>query len=418
MSGVMRSGIKYYNIPFILVVFSFINVWISEVINIHSLNTVTDLLIVGVFLVFFLFGKIKIPRRLLYGIAPMLVVVFVSILYNYYHYSGFFSGSGVIGVFIVTTIFIVLLWSNKNTDHPYFIIKKIGLLYLIHLIYIVFEVLLLEMKGYYFLKSIIPTYRNLENNSPNGIMVGPQVASQLLVLSFMWFVHLYKVRFVGKVNNNLIIFVVSTMIIYFATGTSIIMLAVMIFMSMFFIPKIIINNSLYKLRYFIFVFLGLLLVFNLSSLMNVVVTEELFEFYFFIFYDTIEVFLNSSLEGKLFGLPDAIHNLNYGDFGLGNIVVIGGALLFCISVITLLFVYKKIFFTLRRKYNNMSTENGLWLILLSASSISAAGWFASLVHYGVAVETGGKHFFSLLLAVMVVSLFKLKDNLLLYQKNN
>ena len=88
-----------------------------------------------------------------------------------------------------------MLESNKSNNQVFYLINQIAILYTIHVVYILFETIILETSGTnVFFKTFIKGHRTLvgqpirnlldiNGTGSNGIMVGAQVASQMLVLS-------------------------------------------------------------------------------------------------------------------------------------------------------------------------------------------------------------------------------------------
>jgi len=417
------------NIPFVLVILSTLIAWSVEVSSIYGLNYIPDSLALVIFFFLFGIGKLSIPVRMIISITPIILAFSLVILFNVYNDRLLTGGSGIIGITILTIIFVTFLNSYKSSGQIYLLEKQISIIFAFHIIYILIETLILISGGFDFLKLVIPSYRNLTGQpiyplfgmgypgGANGWQVGPQVASQILALSIIWFAPIYKKRLVTvRLMPNSFLWMLSLVLYPFCmSGTSLLMLFVMVCV-LFVFPKKIFRAGFLPFK----LSMILIIIFSVftGSFMDIMAyrlyTSERYDYYFDIFLSPVISYLDLPLEKALFGMQQkySVHNSSeriFTDFGMGAIVWIGGGLLALFPILTFVVIHMRVFFvSLSRRYNG-SSDAILWLTLATASATSAIGWLVSLAHYTVAVETGGKQFFAFMIATTVVCLFRLNS---------
>ena len=411
------------NIVFVIVIFSTLIAWSAEVLGIYKLNSVPDIITLVVFLLLFVTDKISIPVRMIYAIIPIVLIFSIVVFYNLLNVRSLTGGSGIIGLTLITIIFVCFLNADKSTGQVYLLWRQISILYVIHIGYIFFETILLMATDYSFMKSLIPSYRNLTGqpiymllnmhvSGANGLMVGPQVASQMLALSLIWFAPIYKKNnFTIKYFPNKLLWLVSLILYPFCmTGTSLVMLFVMILSILFIYPKRLLKNGIYYIKPFIIisVVVGLFSGTIFDILTYRAPTQKLFAFYLEVFLEPVTAFFNLPTENILFGMQGNTELLKYSDFGMGAIIWMGGALLATTVIITFIAILIKTIFVINNKKFTESSSSS-WIFLAATCAISSVGWLVSLMHYTVAVETGGKQLFAFTVATTIISLLRLKS---------
>lgn len=414
------------NIAFYLVFIATIIAGVAELSGNSELNHIPDIVVLIVFFLLFMSGKVSIPTRVAFFSLPILIIIAVVILYNIYFGRPLLGGSGIIGLIIISIIFVCILNSDNSPEQVYSLERQISILFAIHIVYILFETIFLMTYGYDFMKLYISKYRNLTGqpiyellglSSPggaNGIMVGPQVASQMLALSIIWFAPIYKKAFPPiRYLPRKYLWILSIVLYPFCmTGTSLIMLTVLSLMILFIYPKSLtrMGFSYIKLSLIILLLLGVLtggiwdlLLYRITRLEG----TDLEEIYLYTFMDPVIAFIQLPMESKLFGMQDDFSLLRHTDFGLAAMIWKGGLLLTMVGILSFIAILIRGYVILRSKIVIRHPIVYKWCILTAASAISSIGWFVSLGHYTVAVEPGGKHFFAFMIAATVVSLMRL-----------
>jgi len=194
------------------------------------------------------------------------------------------------------------------------------------------------------------------------------------------------------------------------TGTSLVMLFVMILSILFIYPKRLLKNGIYYIKPFIIisVVVGLFSGTIFDILTYRAPTQKLFAFYLEVFLEPVTAFFNLPTENILFGMQGNTELLKYSDFGMGAIIWMGGALLATTVIITFIAILIKTIFVINNKKFTESSSSS-WIFLAATCAISSVGWLVSLMHYTVAVETGGKQLFAFTVATTIISLLRLKS---------
>jgi len=413
------------NIVFFFIIITTFIAFISEVFVLRWYS-IPDLILVVVFLFFIISGKIKFSKRVIVGSLPFFIVFGIILFYNADDSRSLTSGSGITGLFVVTFIYVCFLDHDKSPLQVYLLGRQISILYAIHIIYIFFETIVLQTHGYGFMKTMIPEYRNLQGQpiyqllglSPtggaNGLMVGAQVASQLLALSIIWFAPIYKIKLNSiKFFPRTSIWMLSLLIYPFCmTGTSLVMLLGMILIIVFLYQKNITKRGFVFIKILVAVVLAIgvftgqlfdFLLYRLGSNVG----EDLTSFYMVIFLDPVYAFIDLPLESKLFGMQNNNANLNYTDFGFAAIIWKGGLLLGIISIATFFVIITRALIIFKNRIKDECALSFAWLTLAVSNAVISIGWFLSLSHYTVATETGGKQLFAFSIAVIVLSLMRI-----------
>jgi hypothetical protein len=410
----MEKMVKIYSIPFYVTLFSFVYAFLLEVFDYRGLGSIIDIIIIIFFGIIFLKNKLYLSKHFIYLSLPILIIFTIIVILNYFDGRQLSSGSGFVGLPVITLIFIIMLQQDKSNNQVVYLSRAIALLYATHVIYILFESLLLESLGYQLLKTIIINYRPI--GGANGIMVGPQVASQMLVLSMFYFLPIFRFNmFNSKYISSGKLFMISLLLWPFCmTGTSVLMLVTMLTFIILTVQNNISNNKV--IRYRLILVVLLVISFFTGVLENIVFyridTAERLIYYLEQFLSPLKVYLSSSIEEQIIGIdPSKREGLARtpwsGDFGLGAILIVSGAIIFFTSLIAYLLIIARTFFVVFKYRNNFSRELIPWLTLAFSGAIGMIGWLVSLAHYTVATEVGGKQFVAFIIASTVVSLLKI-----------
>jgi hypothetical protein len=414
------------HIIFWFVFFSTMASFYAEIFQRYDANKLPDLILVAVFFGLIISGKIKLSRRILYGALPFFIVLSIVFFYNAYYARLTTGGSGIVGLFVITFIYICILNNNQAPLQVYSLGRQISILYAIHIMYLFIETIVLANQSYGFMKAMIPSYRNLLGQpiyqligikswgAANGLMVGPQVASQLTALSIIWFAPIYKrspISIKGFPKNFLWIL---SLVLYplCMTGTSLLMLFIMICMILLLYPKNILIRGFFLIKILtisaiVMSLLSGVLLDILLYRLNPHEGPDYTSFYLMIFLDPVYAFFDLPLENKLFGLQDSNTGLKYTDFGLAAIVWKGGLLLSVAAICTFFVIITRTLLVFKYRIKEDCSLALAWSTLAMSSAVISIGWFVSLVHYTVAVENGGKQLFAFSIAVTVLSLMRI-----------
>jgi len=411
--------------PFYIVAGSFCWAWFLEVTFSHQFGQLYDVGIIFLISIIVLNKKTQLSKFFFYIMALLFAVFFSVGIYTYFITGSFFSGSGLLGITVITFVFIVMLESNKSNNQVFYLINQIAILYTIHVVYILFETIILETSGTnVFIKTFIQTHRilvgqpirsllDIGGSGSNGIMVGAQVASQMLVLSMIFFIPIFKFKQTNKYLSNGWMFLLSLILWPFCmTGTSVLMFLLTVFIIALIVPKYMLNKQGVMMKK---LFTVLILILGISGylwdmLLYRIKDQETLNIYLYRFLDPLVLFLKIPLEKQLFGANyiTYIHQQYAGDFAFAVLVVVSGLVLSIFVCIIFIAIILRTIYMVRKCRNIVSPHLLPWLTLAFSSALGMSGWWISLAHYGVALESGGRHFFALTVAVTVVCLFRIK----------
>lgn len=234
----------------------------------------------------------------------------------------------------------------------------------------------------------------------NGPTLGSQGLSQLMLMSFFWFLPIQKVDRLSLSNMimcSLAILGVSTC----ATMTVTITTAVIFCYLMFLDYGSRLNHWVIKLGLFTcFIFLGdkffRVLFYRIRN------TNDLNEY--LKAYNLLPEFNTLSGFELLFGALNSFQN--YSDFGLGSIAFAGGVVTFILIFAFLCLYCLQAHIVRRWAYINLLQHNdeNAFLISLNAKSMIFIGvCFVGLIHYGSSIELGISQLFGMSLGLLFVS---------------
>lgn len=419
----MCKMLRFQQIPYMIVLFSFLISWFAEISQNTSLNSLPDVLAILIFIFLFVSGRINLPYKVILYAIPIIIIFSVLIYYNIYLGRALTGGSGFFAITVLTLIFYCMLYNSDLPGQVNVIARQISTLYLIHIVYIAIEMVVLITHDYEYMKSIFPAYRNLKGQpiysflgmespgSANGIMVGAQVASQMLALSLIWFVPVYSYNIfkLKNISNYFIWFFTAVLFLMCMTGTSVVMLFVMLVCLLFFIPAKIVNPWFRNIRPILIVVLFLSSFYGLKEvILYRVPTTDLYEFYIKVFFQPIVTFVNLPIEKILFGMQSDYSLAEYTDFGMGAIVWSSGVLVAFVVLLSFFSLLVWAVVSINRKRMNRSNYYFRCITLAGACLIGSIAWFVSLFHYTVATETGGKQMFAFVIAATLYSVMKMR----------
>lgn len=416
------------NTPFYIVFLSSILPWILLVfINDKVASYIPEGMSMFAFIIFVVNHKFKIflPNKALLLFSLLLLYAMVALL------TGRGIGSGGVVIVIVTTfIFWVLL--EKRTDSAFSIVisRQIGIIYLFHVLFIMFEMVVQISGNVDLFLSVsdandIKIYKSYNSaaflrfigfnnvSGMNSLLLGSQSASILTLLSAMYFYLISKNSVLTLSSFNYMLYFVLALFIFpsVASMTSTLTLLLLIFVSVYWVPVKGLYNKLYKivLPVFLVLFNSVLVPIIFFRIRNNADYEE----YMLAFMAPVYAFFNLPLSSKIFGYGrDTLFRKELvpaADFGIGMIIFQGGLFLFIIAVVGLIWIVLSGINHIRVE-KNISSYYNPWVTVLGVNVVCVIGWFFSLIHYTTAIELGGRQIFSLHLAVCLLSINRLKEH--------
>ena len=332
------------------------------------------------------------------GTSPIIRIVLLSLSFTYFY-----------------------LRSQSHNLLNCLLTKQISFIYFFNSLFILFELFLINTSNTSILsflsngryKAHIANYTQI----PQSILNQSQAASQLLVIFLVWIFSAWLDR-VNLIKHKVFIAAYILLLIYVSNlhqnTTSLALLLLGLCLTCFTLPNsrtAIFNFSLRLIPLSLLPYAFQTLTFKI----NLIDGHKHALGYIFAFTHPLQIFSSSSLHQKLFGYGSmerlvSIANLQSADFGLAVFLLQSGVLitvLFSLFVfLPVLYLYNLVFITSRSRTSMLISNPWVWLGLVN-SSISLM-YFASLVHYTVAFQTGGAHLFSYHLSIVLLSIYKIK----------
>jgi hypothetical protein len=416
--------ISLRNVPYFIILLASALPIVSAVFDSKLLTFLPDILAL---LFYFLFLSCYPQRagRLNIYVALVLVLLAFHICIGVLTGRGIGSG-GIVSVFVLTFIFSKFL-ETGSINAARDITRQISVIYIVHVACIFFEMIAL-INGYQDVFAAISSnatgviYKTYNSaallkyigfrgvGGMNSLLLGSQIASMLVLYSVFWFAPLFKGRSFSK-DRIMPMFWFTFSILLFpfaATMTATFVFVLMVVMMIYMLPNSIVNR---KAIWFLAPVLSVLFSGVLTPLLFYRINNNRdIDIYINTFLASPKSFADLPLLDQLIGYGADIRSapISDADFGLGmltfqvGLLLIGMALICMLAIILLVIRAVKI-----ERYNG--TLNNPWAALASVNILCAVGWGASLIHYTQAVELGGRHIFSLHLAVCLVSLIRLKS---------
>ena len=408
---------KLSSLPFLL---TYIALPISWVVNFSGVGIIAWLPeILALFLFFFVISKGKCNPT--FKTSNIIVALLFLLHFFYQAINGEGVGnSAVVSIVMMSVIFFVFFDYGYSHGDEKTIIKNIGIIYSIHILFILIEIILIQTEttnilsffsGGKYKADVINNYTLV----PQSLFNQSQAASQMCVFSITWYFLLYLSKKKLNINFNMVsvfTFVSSVAVLsFYYTTTSLFIFIMMMFLIIYLIPFA-------KKRLFRFLFL-----FIVFSFFNVIfqtlsykINTDLYfhaEHYITAFTDPIYVFMMQPLSVQLWGSGGVgslkALNLKHADFGLGVVVLQAGIVITSIALFWLLAIIGRMFLCVyKRKFSN--DFNLLWLWLGTSNALISLGFLVSLIHYTVVLQMGGRTLFALHIALTIFSFYQLKKS--------
>ena len=324
------------------------------------------------------------------------------------------GGSAILSVVLMSVLFFIFLktapvnWLNKK------IISQVSTIYVIHVCFILFEILLLntdnakilwELSNGHYKAANIGSYTPV----PQSLFKNSQAASQICVFAASWFVLLYLSRKkLGIRFSRSYAVVLSASLAVFAvypTTTIQIVGIIMLFAIVYLKPF---SGSLF-LRFLVPI-AGLIFFDPVYKAITYKMDTDLYGralHYQNAFTNSIDIFFKLPVFNQLWGAGSiesvTMHGAKSGELGIVVIILQIGVVLGSIAIIAFLaLLLKMLRFDYSRQFDNPHCFPWLWLG--SANALLAVGNLLSLIHYTVAIQTGGRALFSFHIAIVMLSL--------------
>lgn len=404
---------QFSRIPFFIVVLASFLPLAAAGLDSKSLTFAPEILS---FLAFLLL-MMKNPIGTLWVSKGLLAILVYFSFHSFYAVlSGKGVGSfGILSLVFSTFIFLALLRQGNERGKVEQIYKQITIIYVIHIFGIVFELLFrlswgtdvldsyfgiaavtAEIAKYKLYNSAtLLRYLGFDMTGLNSLLLGSQVASQLILFAVFVFAPFYKdLAQSKKLSRVSFWFVLSALMFPFvATMTANLILVVFFIVFLFFLP----NSRFRSFKFQISLFLIIVIFFEkIVSLIlfRIRNSADLTE-YLTTFLDPLLTIRNLSTLDILLGYGRNFKEtgVEHGDFGLGMLTLQSGLLTLLVSLYALIFITFRGFFLIHKRHL-IGGGSGKWSTLLSINIICTIGWFVSLVHYTPAVELGGRHLFA------------------------
>lgn len=415
----------YKSIPFYIVLLASALPWTAAAANMKLLTYIPDMLAALAYIL----SVAQYPKRG-FKIHPYFAVVLL--LVGGHVIFGGLSGRGIgsaglVSLFALTFVFSKLLEKGNTAHLARDVVRQIGLIYIIHVVFVLAELLfrlaghteiLVAIAGHatvvtkykMYNSATFLSYLGVEDISGmNSLLLGSQSASQLVLLAAFFFAPWYKGRNLMQDGfSHWFWFMLAVALFPFvASMTAMVMLAVLLLFMIYVLP----NSSLNKRMNWVatplllFLFGG-----TLSSIFAFRITsEKAIDIYLSAFLAAPIAFLELPLIDQLMGFGRNLResSVEAADFGFGMLVYQTGLYLMGLAVICLLMLIYAVYVAIRRC--KTTGLNSPWSAIAGINIVCAIGWGLSLIHYTPAIELGGRHIFAMHLAVCLVALKRMAN---------
>jgi hypothetical protein len=418
----MKVTAFYGNFPYYIVLIASMLPWVAAIFDSFIVTLVPEFLLIFCYI----YLATKFRRKLFnLGIFTWLLLLLVVT-----HEAVMFitdrgiASLGAYGLIFSTVIFYKILSLFDLSD--YVLYKQVSIIYILHLIFICLELLIVLLgAGAGYIHSIVGSATEVMNykaynsatflkylgfdgvSGMNGLLLGSQSASQVMLFSAIWFSPLIKYH---RCNHSFklsgLFFVLSVFLFPFVSSMTAALLFVFLFsLYLLFIPNSVIRNPLY---FFVIIFVVIVFSDILFSLITYRISSaESFDEYVLAFSDVPIAFLQLDLFDLMFGLGrNKLGMIVHTDFGLGMVVLRSGLIMSLVYASFLFYIFSTVISLVRENYR-INEELGSWSAIASINLICLLGWAASLVHYTPAIALGGRHIFAFHIAITMLSVNKI-----------
>jgi hypothetical protein len=268
----------------------------------------------------------------------------------------------------------------------------------------------------------------MDSGGPNSPLLGSQIGGMVCLFSTLWFFLIPQLQNDFQENKRVTLWRFISIILLLATmnGTAALLTALGIS-----IPYFLSKNKQQKVNALILILLFFVALFFLIS--QGYIFERIFsnepasfsretldiflrsgleaetkdiaviDFYFFIFFRPVEIWLNSDFLSQILGSGNELF-LNEdiyigGDFGFGSEILLKTGLIWAC---TFSWAVLSTCFSIYSLPNKLPKSSSAWLVLAKINALFSFLWLASLIHYTPAIQNaGGYSLFGLSLALVI-----------------
>lgn len=406
--------LRIYQLPFILTLIAMPLTWLVSFSGIGAIVWTPELLALQAFGFLVSTGKLNESFKK----TQIFIVLLFSLHLLYQVLSGQGpGGSAIISVALMAILFVSFFKTSPVNGLDKNIISQISIIYVIHISFILLELLLLNtgnthilmmLSGGEYKAGLTDTYAV----TPQSILKQSQAASQICVFAATWFSLLYfsrkKLRTIFRARHAFVLIASLLVFAVYPTTTAQIVGIFLLFSVVYLRPFF--KNMFLR---FLLPITGLIFFAPIFQALTYKMNKDLYAqaaVYNDAFSNPIDIFLGLPLFSQLWGVGsmESIDQTGvvYADFGIGVFILQVGIVLVSIATIALLVpVLRMLLFSYNRQFNNPHCFPWVWLG--SANALLAVGHLLSLVHYTVALQMGGRALFSLHIAIVMFSVQQL-----------
>lgn len=407
--------IKIYQLPFLLTLLAMPIPWLVPLYGIGAISWAPEILALLAFIFLMSTGKMYPAFK---QTQVLIVLTFSAHLIGQILSGLGIGGSAILSVIVMTFLFYYLWkpipseWLEKH------LIDQISIIYVIHIGFILFEIVLLRTGNINILMALSggwykPGFDLSYGDSPQSLSNQSQAASQLSLFAATWFAMLFLSRKKLKrgfdaVNTATFVAAVAAFVIYPTTTMQIVGI-VFVGCVVYLIPSC--RNVYLRLL------VPLVIILFAASIYEAITykfNEDIYRHalaYQDVFLDPIRAFLGLTLMQKLWGAGsiqavDQVTGTVAADFGFGIIILQIGLVL---GLIALISISLPVFQVWRNAYEKHAVDSRafVWVWLGSANGLIAVGNFLSLAHYTVAIQAGARTLFAFHMAIVLLSLHQI-----------
>lgn len=420
----------YRTIPFLIVLLASVLPWVAAAVNSKMLTYIPDVLAVLTYVWLVVRHPLKDSKLPFYFVLLFLFI-------GFHAFFGIVSGRGIgsgglVSLLVLMFVFSKMLEQESSPQLAKVIARQIGIVYIVHVVFILTE-LLFRLAGYTDILVAIAghvpgqtslslkTYKTynsaaflnylgvLDISGMNSLLLGSQSASQLTLLAAFYFAPWYKdLRTMRDGFARWWWFLFALVLFPFvASMTAMAMLALLLLFLIYRLP----NSKLNKPA--IWFATPVLLVTMWTSLIDIfafrLTNEHDIVEYTTAFMASPESYLELPLLDQIMGFGSnlAESHVAAADFGFGMLLYQTGFLMIGVMLASFALNINAVCTAIYR-YRAGGFASEPWATVAGINIVCAIGWAISLIHYTPAIELGGRHIFALHLAASLVALKRMK----------
>lgn len=418
----------YGNIPFVIVLLASVLPWPAAAANSKMLTYIPDALAMCAYVCLVAQHPLKASRIHLY-FAMLFVFIAFHTVFGIASGRGVGSG-GMVSLLVLVFVFSKLLEEDASPLLARSIARQIGIVYIVHVVFILAELLirlagytdaLVAIAGYTQGQQVMEVKNYKTYNSAaflnylgahditgmNSLLLGSQSASQLTLLAAFYFAPWYKGRCAmrdGFSHLGWFLFAVA-LFPFVASMTAMLILALLLVFLVYVLP----NSKLNRPAIWFAVPMFLVSLWEMLSQLFAfrIASEKDVDIYVSAFMAAPEGYMKLPLLDQIMGFGSGASNVAAADFGLGMLLYQTGFLMMGVVLAGFALMIYVVRITMLR-YNASVSSSNPWAAVAGINIVCAIGWAISLIHYTPAIELGGRHVFALHLAACLVALKRME----------